>query len=58
MKGIGQGNAQYDNRKSLAIALTGASISTVALLFFSGILGISVAVLGCAVCLYSLRYPM
>jgi hypothetical protein len=37
MKGIGQGKDQYDNRKSLAIALIGASISTVSLLLFSGI---------------------
>jgi hypothetical protein len=36
-------------------ALTGAVMSTAALLLLSGAVGIAVAVLGCALCAYSLR---
>jgi hypothetical protein len=51
---------KFPNRlgKSLTIALTGATMSTAALLFLAGPLGIAAAVLGCAVCAYSLRYPL
>jgi hypothetical protein len=44
--------------KSLGFALTGAVTSTAALLFLSGPLGMAAAVLGCALCAYSLRYPL
>jgi hypothetical protein len=44
--------------KSLTVALTGATMSTAALLFLSGPLGMAAAVLGCALCAYSLRYPL
>ena len=43
--------------RALAFALAGAVMSTVSLLFLSGRLGVALAVLGCALCVYSLRYP-
>ena len=43
--------------KALAFALAGAVMSTMSLLFLSGRLGIALAILGCVLCVYSLRYP-